>query len=194
MTEYNESKSETLVFLWEIIKVVVISLAIIVPIRLFIVQPFFVRGASMEPNFLNGDYLIIDEVSYRFNEPKRGEVIVFRFPQDPKQFFIKRIIALPGETIELNRKSVIIRNADNPSGFVLDESAYLSEPAILGTLRMKLDDNEYFVMGDNRLQSSDSRRWGPVNVSLIIGRSVLRAFPFSRFDTFGEIQYQFTDI
>lgn len=189
MAEYNESKRESLLFLWEIIKVVVISLAIIVPIRFFVVQPFFVRGASMEPNFQNGDYLIIDEITYRFNEPKRGEVIVFRFPQDPKQFFIKRIIGLPGETIELNKKNVIIRNADNPSGFILDESDYLFQPITLGSLRMKLDDNEYFVMGDNRLQSSDSRRWGPVNVSLIVGRSVLRAFPFGRFGTFGEVQY-----
>lgn len=191
---YEESqfnRRETLLFIWEIAKVVLISLAIIVPIRYFLFQPFFVRGASMEPNLLNGDYLIIDEISYRFNQPERGDIVVFRFPDDPKQFFIKRIIALPGETVELAKDKIIIRSAERPSGFVLEES-YLEEGQLtVGTLRMRLDDNEYFVMGDNRIQSSDSRRWGAVNESFIIGKAILRAWPFGEFGTLEAAHYRF---
>ncbi len=196
MDENNQfSRKEALLFLWEIAKVMLISLAIIVPIRYFLFQPFFVRGASMETSFLNGDYLIIDEISYRFNEPERGDVIVFRFPDDPNQFFIKRIIVLPGETIEISNNKIIIRSAQRPSGFALDESVYLSDKQYTsGNLRMKMDDNEYFVMGDNRVQSSDSRRWGPVNKSYIIGKAIFRAWPFSRLDTLEEVNYRYLNI
>jgi len=186
------NRKEALLFFWEIAKVVIISLVIIVPIRYFLFQPFFVRGASMEPDFLNGDYLIIDEISYRLDDPERGNVVVFRSPQDTSQFFIKRIIGLPGETIELSGNQVIIRNAERPSGFILDESEYLSDSQhTSGNLRIKMDDNEYFVMGDNRLQSSDSRRWGPVNESYIIGKAIFRAFPFSRFSDLDEPHYRY---
>src|SRR3990167_6829816 len=99
-------KSELLAFIWETTKVVVISLAIILPIRYYLVQPFFVKGASMEPNFEDGDYLLVDELSYRFSVPKRGDVVIFRYPQDPSQFFIKRIIGLPDETIEIKNNTV----------------------------------------------------------------------------------------
>jgi signal peptidase I len=186
------NRKEALLFLWEIAKVVLISLAIIIPIRYFLFQPFFVRGASMEPNFLNGDYLIIDEITYRLGDPERGDVVVFRSPQDTSQFFIKRIVGMPGETIELTEDQVIIRNSERPSGFILDESAYLSDSQhTSGNLRLKLDDNEYFVMGDNRLQSSDSRRWGPVNESYLIGRAIFRAWPVSRFSGLEEPHYRY---
>ncbi len=186
------NRKEALLFFWEIAKVVLISLVIIVPIRYFLFQPFFVRGASMEPDFLNGDYLIIDEISYRLDDPERGNVVVFRSPQDTSQFFIKRIIGLPGETIELSDNKVIIRSAERPSGFELDESVYLPDDQhTSGNLRIKMDDNEYFVMGDNRLQSSDSRRWGPVNESYLIGRAVFRAFPFDRFSGLEEPHYRY---
>src|SRR3989338_3846297 len=101
ITRVPSVKSEVLAFVWETIKVVVISLAIILPIRYYLVQPFFVKGASMEPNFEDGDYLLVNEISYRFSMPERGDVIVFRYPLDPSQFFIKRIIGLPDETIEV---------------------------------------------------------------------------------------------
>src|SRR3989344_8898539 len=97
----QSSRNELLAFVWETIKVVVISLAIILPIRYYLVQPFFVKGASMEPSFEDGDYLLINEISYRFSAPERGDVIVFRYPKDRSQFFIKRIVGLPGETVEI---------------------------------------------------------------------------------------------
>lgn len=182
-------RPEILAFIWETIKVVVISLAIILPIRYYLVQPFFVKGASMEPSFEDGDYLLIDEISYRFNEPIRGDVIVFRYPEDRGQFFIKRIIGLPGETIEIKDNKVIIYNADDPDGSVLSENYLDSDQETLGNMLTRLDDNEYFVLGDNRLASSDSRRWGPVNETLITGKAFLRAWPFTKFDKIEGINY-----
>ena len=184
MNEENEQnykkKNEILAFVWETIKVVVISLAIILPIRYYLVQPFFVKGASMEPNFEDGDYILVDELSFRFREAERGEVIIFRFPQQPSQFFIKRIVGLPEETVQVKDNEVTVFNEENPEGFVLSETYLAPEQKTLGTMTTKLDDNEYFVLGDNRLQSSDSRRWGPVNRSLIMGRAFLRPWPFTR--------------
>jgi signal peptidase I len=166
-------------FVWEILKIVIISLAIIIPIRYFLIQPFFVNGASMEPNFLNGDYLIIDEISYRFSQPERSDVVIFRYPLDPSQFFIKRIIGLPGETVEIENGKIIIKGAFEKT-FVMDESAYLNDAYTAGNITVKLDDKEYFVLGDNRQASSDSRKWGEVARKNIIGRAWLRAWPFVR--------------
>lgn len=176
---YN-AKGELLAFIWETVKVVVISLAIILPIRYYLVQPFFVKGASMEPNFEDGDYILVDELSYYLRDVKRGEVVIFRYPQQPSQFFIKRIVGLPGETVKIKDNKVTIFNSENPEGFVLNETYLAPEQNTIGTFATKLDDNEYFVLGDNRLQSSDSRRWGPVNETLIIGRAFVRPWPFTR--------------
>lgn len=174
-------------FLSDIAKIVAISLLIIIPIRYFIVQPFFVRGASMEPTYHQGDYLLVDELSYRFTEPKRGEVIIFKFPGNTSQFYIKRIIALPGETVTIKSGKITIKNSENPEGFLLDES-YLDE-STPGDLEINLGPTEYFVLGDNRDASHDSRRWGPLNKGFIIGRVFVRAWPFSQFDVMHPPQY-----
>lgn len=168
-----------LTFLWEITKIVIIALLIVVPIRYFLFQPFFVRGQSMEPNFENGDYLIIDELSYHFRDPQRGETVVFKFPPNPSQRYIKRIIGLPGETIEIKDGQVLIYQ-EGLELEVLDESSYLpSHIQTAGNLKVSLNQNEYFVMGDNRFVSSDSRRWGALPKEDIIGRVYLRAWPFT---------------
>ena len=182
-------RQEALAFIWETVKVVVISLAIIIPIRYFLVQPFFVKGASMETTFEDGNYILIDEISYRFRDPERGEVVVFRFPEDKTQFFIKRIIGLPEETIEIKNDQVIIHNKQYPEGFVLNESYLSGGQHTIGDFRFKLDDNEYFVLGDNRLRSSDSRRWGPLNRSLITGKVFLRAWPLNELGGVPEVDY-----
>jgi signal peptidase I len=160
-------------FIWETLKIVIIALVIVIPIRYFLFQPFFIKGASMEPNFDDGQYLIIDELSYRFREPQRGEIVVFKYPHDPSQRYIKRIIGLPGETVEVKDGRVFI------SGEALDESGYLPTGTLTpGLAKITLAENDYFVLGDNRLHSSDSRSWGPLPKENIVGRAYLRAWPF----------------
>lgn len=169
-------------FFWELVKVFLLAMAIIVPIRYFLVQPFFVRGASMEPNFLDGEYLVVDELSYRLREPRRGEVIVFQFPNNPSQFFIKRIVALPGETVVIENNQITIKSERYPHGVLLDEAQYLSaDVETRGSVTVELGENEYFVLGDNRAASSDSRSWGALGANDIIGRAWIRAFPVERF-------------
>ena len=165
-------------FIWEIAKIVIVALLIVVPIRYFIFQPFFVRGHSMEPNFENGDYLIIDELSYRLREPQRGEVVVFKYPNDPSQRYIKRIIGLPEETIEIKDGKVAILSEKGSQ--ILDELDYLSSAIFTpGNTRITLAGNEYFVLGDNRISSADSRRWGALPRENIVGRVIFRAWPFA---------------
>lgn len=184
-------------FIVEIIKVFFWAVIIILPIRLFLFQPFFVQGASMEPNFEDGEYLIVNELGYKetdlnifnnhlftiepFKELVRGDAIVFRYPKNPSQFFIKRVIALPGETITIKDGKIIIANGENPAGFTLDESEYLSpDVKTAGETMRTLKDNEYFVLGDNRGASHDSRSWGPLPENMVIGKVLLRAWPVGR--------------
>jgi len=171
-------------FLWETAKLVLISLVIIIPLRYYVVQPFFVLGASMEPTFENGDYLIIDEISYRLSEPEREDVVVFKYPYDTKQYYIKRIVGLPGEIVSFKDGKIIIKNKENPDGFFLDENYILNEKETFGGGEVKLGHDEYFVLGDNRGASSDSRRWGPLEDEFLIGKVVVRIFPFDTFSIF----------
>ena len=187
----SNERSEALLFFWEVAKAIIISLAIIIPVRYFLVQPFFVKGPSMQSTFQDGDYVLIDEISYRFQAPERGDVVIFIAPNEPDEHYIKRIIALPGETIQIRDSKVIIFNKKNPKGFVLDESGYLDPNQITqGELTQKLDEDDYFVMGDNRLHSSDSRVWGLLNRKLITGRVFFRALPLAKIETFGSVEYQ----
>lgn len=153
------------------------ALIIIVPIRIFIAQPFVVSGESMLPTFENKDYLIIDEISYRFKDPQRGEVIVFRYPENNRRFLIKRIIGLPGETVSISGKKINIEQEDGTS-FDLNEDYINGEFSSYGT--WKLGEEEYFVLGDNRNASSDSRSWGLLDKKLILGKTFLRLLPFSK--------------
>lgn len=172
-------------FFWELVKAFLIAVIVIVPIRYFLIQPFFVRGASMEPTFEDGEYLIVDQLSYRWREPQRGEVIVFRYPNNPAQFFIKRIAGLPGETVRIEAGRVVIQNSRHPDGVVLDESSYVSEGERTGgNVHVDLGPKEYFVLGDNRAASSDSRSWGSLPANDVIGRVWVRAFPVDRVTIF----------
>lgn len=180
---------DVIFFVWETVKIIAISLAIILPIRYYLVQPFFVKGASMEPNFHNGDYLLIDEISYRFNQPKRGDVIVFRYPKQPSQYFIKRIIGLPGETIEIKNNKVTVYNSDKPQGIVIEEDYLASYQQTLGDSITILEEDEFYVLGDNRLQSSDSRGWGTLDKSFITGRAFVRLWPLDQITKINSISY-----
>ncbi|XOB42663.1 MAG: signal peptidase I [Candidatus Nealsonbacteria bacterium] len=165
------------VFLLETIKIVILAIIIVFPIRYFIFQPFFVQGISMEPSFFNGDYLIADEITYRFRDPQRGEVVIFKYPQSPTQRYIKRIIGLPGETIIIENGQISI--IDENKKFILDESGYLPDNYTGGAIKALLSEDEYFVLGDNRAFSSDSRRWGALSKEFIVGKVYLRAWPFT---------------
>jgi signal peptidase I len=169
---------------FETIKVVLISLAIILPIRYFLIQPFYVEGASMEPNFYSKEYLIIDEISYRFHTPVRGEVVVLRNPQNTSQFYIKRIIGLPGERIKMVQGVISINDKELKEQYLSDVYAtQASMPeATLGA-------GEYFVMGDNRANSLDSRILGPVPFQYLIGRVWVRGWPFTRISLFAPPHY-----
>lgn len=210
MTEEKDNKSQPEEYgvggvFWEIIKMVFWVVVIIVPLRVFLIQPFFVQGASMEPNFEDKEYLIINELGYKttevgfsygekeinfftvksFKELGRGDVVVFRYPKNPKIYYIKRMVGLPSEKIEIRDKQVKIYNSENPNGFVLDESGYLPPSEETGGDQIvQLNEKEYFVMGDNRKASSDSRSWGPVPEEDVVGKVLLRAWPFNRASLF----------
>ena len=165
---------------WDLLKFAVIALLIVIPIRMFIAQPFVVSGESMFPTFHDGEYLIVDELSYNLGRPSRGDVVVFHYPGDPKRFFIKRIIGLPNEKISINNGTVNIFNLENPNGFTLTEP-YINE-SFNTTEIYQTGEKEYFVMGDNRNRSSDSRSWGLLSSKLMVGRAYLRLLPIKEID------------
>lgn len=177
-TLVSKSGFATSSFLGEIIHFSLIALLIVLPIRIFVAQPFIVSGASMETTFSTGQYLIVDQLTYHFEEPKRGDVIIFRYPKDPSKYFIKRVIGVPGDTVKIDGNVVTLINAEHQTGVVLDESYILSMRPNT-TLTETLGRDEYFVMGDNRDASSDSRMWGVLQRDKIVGRAFLRLFPLS---------------
>lgn len=152
-----------------------IFLVLIILIRIFVAEPFLVYGSSMEPNFETGDYLIVDELTYKLEAPKRGDVVVLRPPMDESKHYIKRIIGLPGETVSVNGSVVIIKNKKHPEGFTLSEPYITFQSDRVANYT--LNNHEYFVMGDNRAVSSDSRIWGPLPADLITGRALIRILP-----------------
>ncbi|KKS82942.1 MAG: signal peptidase I, signal peptidase I [Candidatus Wolfebacteria bacterium GW2011_GWC1_43_10] len=175
---------------WEIAEVFLIALIAVGAIKYFLIQPFIVNGASMEPSFYDGDYLLIDEISYRINPPARGDVVVFKSPYNPSTYYIKRVIGLPGERVEVENSKIKIYNQENPNGFYVEES-YLSDfrNDWSGETSFSLKDNQYFVMGDNRANSLDSRYWGPLEKDSIVGLVRLRLWPIPDMKVFEKTMY-----
>ncbi len=167
-------------FLLELIKVAVLAGLTIALVRYVLFKPFYVKGASMEPNFFDKEYLIVDELSYHFRAPQRGEVIVFKYPENPKEYFLKRIIGLPGERVKISNGQITIYNTEHPEGVQLNEPYLPKDLATSGEESSPLTDNQYFVMGDNRPNSYDSRRFGAVDKSLVVGRVFFRGWPIDR--------------
>jgi len=191
ITPELSSKQSTGAFIWDLVKILVLALIIIVPFRMFIAEPFVVSGSSMVPTFHNQDYLIVDRLSYHTHAPERGDVIVLKYPKDTSQFFIKRIIGLPGEKVEFNQGHVIIVNSEHPDGMVLNEPYLPSQVETFGAPGpFTLGSGEYYVLGDNRTASSDSRVWGILPSNDIVGRVWLRVFPISAFQAFKTPTYQ----
>jgi len=175
-------------FSFEIFKIALIALAIVLPIRYFLFQPFIVKGESMSPNFESGDYLIVDEISYRFSEPQRGDIVVFKYPKDTTQRFIKRVIGLPGETVVVQNGEVKVKTV-NGEEIILDENYLPTDLKTYGDTNTTLKTNEYFVLGDNRTYSYDSRSWGVVPDANIIGKAFLRLYPINELSKFSTPTY-----
>ncbi len=171
-------------FIVEIFRFAVLALLIVVPFRMFIAQPFIVSGASMSPTFETGQYLIVDQLTYHLEPPTRGDVVIFRYPEDPSKFFIKRLIGLPGETVEIQGQKVSIRDAKTGKSTALDEPYLHDFNTRDDYLTVTLGPEEYFVMGDNRGASSDSRVWGAVPKKLLIGRAFVRLLPVDKISLF----------
>lgn len=191
--ESNPTK-DFLFFIYDLLKTGFVVFLIAFSLRYFAIQPFIVDGESMMPNFVNSEYLLAEKISYITGEPKRGDAVIFRYPGNTSVNYIKRIIALPGETIKISDNKVTIVNTQNPSGIVLDESKYLPPTSLTlspesSAVEKTLQANEYFVMGDNRQHSSDSREWGALPKSNIIGRAWLTIMPLNRFGIEKRISY-----
>lgn len=177
---------------WEFAKTIGFIFLAVLVIRWLLIQPFVVQGESMEPDFHDGDYLLVDQISYRFGKPQRGDVVVFKAPPDPSENYIKRIIGLPGDIVELRNGHVRVTNTEHPNGVDLSEpyitAGFPTLPESEET-RWQLAGDEYFVLGDNREpdKSSDSRAWGPVPKANLIGRTWLKAYPPA---DFGMVKHQ----
>lgn len=161
-------------WLRETVETIVLALVIFLLLQQ-VVRNFRIQGDSMWPTLETGQFVLVERVTYRFSEPKRGDIVVFEYPRAPQEDFVKRIIGLPGETVEIQNGSVYINGA------------LLTEPYLHGQrtlnyhpIHVTLGPDEYFVMGDNRAASSDSRTWGALPRRNIIGRAWLSYWPPSR--------------
>ncbi|MFH0857063.1 MAG: signal peptidase I [bacterium] len=185
--------SKFLSFMGELIKTVLISLAIILPIRYFIIQPFYVKGASMEPNFYDKDYLIINEFVYRLNGPERGDIVVFKNPRNTEEFFIKRVIGLPHDKIKIYNNRVYLYNEENPDGAELKEYYLPNGRETRGNEIIELQEGEYYVLGDNRDRSLDSRVFGPIKKDSIVGKVWFRGWPLDNMTVFKGVEYNLNE-
>lgn len=177
-------------FFLDLIETVVIALAIFVIIYLFLFQPHQVRGNSMYPNFYDGEYILTDKVSYRLRDPKRGEVIIFQAPRNQEYDYIKRVVGLPGESIRIDQNKILVNN-EILNEVYLPEIYATSPGSFLGSTQgLVIPEDQYFVLGDNRSQSSDSREWGLVPKENIIGKAWLRYWPTERLGVIPEVDYQ----
>ncbi|MFC1613217.1 signal peptidase I [Patescibacteria group bacterium] len=176
-------------FIADLIKTVIISLAIILPVRYFVIQPFYVKGASMEPNFHENEYLIVNELVYRLKDPMRGDIIIFKNPRNQKEYFIKRILGLPNETIKIYDHKIQIYNSSHQDGIIIEEPYLSSDEITTGNEIIELKENQYYVMGDNRNKSLDSRNFGPIKKESIIGKVFLRGWPLDKVDLLKNHEY-----
>lgn len=174
----GDKDTSWLAIIWETARYAIVAAIIIIPIRTFVAQPFIVSGNSMYPTYHNGEYLIVNELVKYFGDYARGDVVILRYPNDPSKYFIKRVIGLPNETVTIRNGVVSITSPSRTTPLVLQEP-YVKNVKLDNSSRT-LDNDEFFVMGDNRAQSSDSRIWGPVPRRLMNGEALLRLFPITK--------------
>lgn len=182
----NTFKNES----FELIKTLIIFCMIYFVTKGYIAQPFLVKGRSMEQTFSDGDYLIVDQLTYNFTAPKRFEVVVFHTEFIPGgsggEYYIKRVIGVPGDRVVIKEGKVILYENNSDTATILDEKYIIDGLKTIAKepVDVVLQDNQYFVLGDNRGNSSDSRFWGPVDKSYIVGKPFIRLFPFNTIKVF----------
>lgn len=176
-------------FFLDVIETIVVALAIFVIVYLFFFQPHQVKGASMEPNFHDEEYILTDKISYRFHSPLRGDVVVFRAPKNREHEYIKRIVGLPGERIKITNGDVFINGQKIEEDYLEKSTISYSGSFLRSGEEFLISQGEYFVLGDNRPHSSDSREWGTIVREDIIGRAWFRYWPPSRFGIIPKVNY-----
>ena len=178
-------------FFFDFLETIVVALSVFVVIYLFIIQPHEVKGSSMEPNFHNNEYIITDKISFRFSEPRRGEVVIFKAPVNPDVDYIKRIIGLPSETLKVANGKVYINNKILDEPYLADITSVFPGGFLKDNEEITVPPDHYFVMGDNRPHSSDAREFGPIDKKSIIGKAIFRYWPISTLGIIPQISYRF---
>jgi len=176
-------------FFFDFLETIVVALSIFVVIYLFILQPHEIKGSSMEPNFHNNEYILTDKISYRFKDPQRGNIIVFKAPKNPDIDYIKRIIGLPGESVKIEKGDVYVNGQKLTEQYILDKSLLFPGSFMQEAVPVTVPPGEYFVMGDNRPHSSDSREFGPIPKKSIIGKAFLRYWPLNEVGIISGVNY-----
>ena len=176
----NDTKKSVIKIIKEIVTFGIIAIGVVLPFRMYVAEPYYVSGESMDPTFKTGDYLIVDKIPYKIEKLKRNSVVVFRFPKDTSKNFIKRIIGLPGDTVNIEDDNITIINKENQENFKLDQSYVVHKSS--GKFNITLGSDEYYVLGDNRAESFDSRSWGPVKKKYLLGRPILRLLPLNKIE------------
>lgn len=175
--------------IWEIAKVIVGVFVVAAIIRYFLFQPFIVDGSSMEPNFHNNEYIVVEKLSYRFHAPRRGDVIVLEYPGNISVDYIKRIIGLPGETVKIDNGQVFVNGTQLQEPYLTNGQTTTIGGSSSTPYQVTLGENQYFMLGDNRDHSSDSRDWGVLDRSLIVGRAALVLYPSQDFHAVAAPKY-----
>jgi len=172
-------------FVMDILETIVFVGSLFIVIYLFIMQPNQVRGASMEPSFYTGDYIFTSKITYKFREPNRGDVVVFHSPKNADIEFIKRIIGLPGDKIVIRNSEVYVNDTLIDEPYIAAKTPLWDGGYIKEDEPLIVPSGQIFVMGDNRPRSSDSREFGPVPISSIIGQVFFRYFPSDKMGVVG---------
>jgi signal peptidase I len=179
-------------FFLDFLETIAVSLAIFAIVYLFLFQPHQVDGASMLPNFHDKEYILTDKVSYRLGSPKRGDVVVFHSPQDERVDYIKRVIALPGDMVMVKGGHMYLNDQKLEEAYINNPGQVVAGRFLRESAPVEVPPDQYLVLGDNRLHSSDSREWGFVTKGAIVGRAFFRYWPIPSFGVIKTAEADFT--
>lgn len=163
-------------FVWDLLESVGVAVILAIVIRIFLFEPFYIPSWSMSPILKPGDKIIVNKFTYRISQPKRGDIVVFKYPKNPKKDYIKRIIGLPGETIKVRNNKVFVDERELVETYLSDGLIYPDFGPVV------IDNGKYFMMGDNRSDSLDSRYWGTLDRKLMLGEAMVIFWPISRLE------------